>query len=293
MPDAQGFLNLGLLQAGYGNWQQWKANSAMQKFKQHYGVTPQTCADVWRELEQSTNPVARVGPADNPLHLLLAIRFMFTYDTEADLSSFFGIRSHQTIREKCRIFCHKIQLLLRPRMGTLAENDRGLIFMMTIDGTCCKIEEPRPFTTEHSCHKFGGKPGVNYELGIAIHTDKLIWCYGPTRPGRYNDLQVYRLALKQEMQALPGRRIIADGGYGGEEDVISLKNDLDPREVAKFKDRAMARQEKFNGLLKNFNILRMAFRHGRENHVVAFEACCCLVQFQIDNGSVALFDSYP
>ena len=95
------------------------------------------------------------------------------------------------------------------------------------------------------------------------------------------------------MQKLPDRRIIADGGYPDEEDVISLKNDLDPREIAQFKDRALARGEKFNGLLKKFGILRNVFRHGRENHQVAFEACCTLTQLEIDNGSVRLFDAYP
>ena len=133
--------------------------------------------------------------------------------------------------------------------------------------------EPRPFSTDHSSHKYGGKPAVNYELGIALHADKLIWLYGPTMPGAEPDLTVYRKALKHVMQQdLPNSRIIADNGYPDEEDVISLKNDLDPREIAQFKDRALARQEKFNGLLKNFNILSMLFRHGRENHQMAFEA---------------------
>ena len=92
---------------------------------------------------------------------------------------------------------------------------------------------------------------------------------------------------------MPDQRIVADGGYASEENVISLKNDLDPRELAQFKDRALARHEKFIGLLKNFTILVLPFRHGRENHVVAMEACCTLVQYQLDNGSVHLFDVYP
>ena len=295
MLNALQFKNLGLRQAGYDNWHQWKESSSNDRFKQHYGVTPLTCADIWRDLYQSNNQDARVGDGDNPLHILIGIRFLFTYDTEADLSSFFGIRSHQTIREVSRLYARKIQLLLRPRMGTFTENANAtdLVFFMTIDGTACRIEEPSPFSTENSSHKHGGKAGVNYELGIAIHTPKLIWCKGPTKPGLQNDLQVYRSALKQEMQALNGKRIIADGGYQDEGDVISLKNELDPRELAQFKDRALARHEKFNGLLKNFNVLSDVFRHGRENHVVAFEACCCLTQYQLDNGSVALFCAYP
>ena len=284
---------MGMLQCRYDCWQRWKRGSAETKFKQAYGVTPLTAADVWRNLHTTNIPEAKVGDHNDPLHFLLAIRFLFTYDTEGDLSIFSQIKSHQSVREVCRVYVVKIQLLFRPNMGTLADNDHGFIFLMTIDGTCCPIEEPRPFSTHNSCYKIGGKAGVNYELGISIIEQKVIWCFGPTQPGAYNDLSVYRLALKQEMQRMPDRRIIADGIYNDEEDVISQKDELDPRELQEFKDRALSRHEKFNGLLKNFNILNSKFRHGRDNHVVAFEAVAYLCQIQLDNGSVALFDAWP
>ena len=290
---AMQFLGLGMTQCKYLIWATWLLSSAEQKFREAYGVTPQTAADIWRDLHGTDIPEAVVGDGDNPYHFLLAIRFLFTYDTEGDLSIFSSISSHQTIREKCRVYARKMQLLFRANMGTLAENDHGFIFFMTIDGTCCPIEEPRPFSTENSCYKLGGKAGVNYELGISIVEQKVIWCFGPTQPGLHNDLAVYRLALRGEMQNMQDRRIIADGIYNDEDDVISQKSELDPRELAEFKDRALSRHEKFNGLLKNFNILTTKFRHGRENHFVAFEAVCCLCQYQLDNGSAALFDAFP
>jgi hypothetical protein len=61
--------------------------------------------------------------------------------------------------------------------------------------------------------------------------------------------------------------------------------------VAKFKSRARARHESFNGRLKFFDILQNTFRHGEARHKIAFEAVCVIVQYQMDNGS-PLFDTW-
>ena len=193
----------------------------------------------------------------------------------------------QPLTSRRCLFLHQI--------GTLEDNDDGLIFMLSVDGTHCKIQEPRPFSTEHSSHKFGGKPGVNYELGILLHKPQLAWCYGPTRPGLMNDLTVFQQALGPALLAM-GRRAIGDGIYSPDTEVITSKNDFDPAEVAIFKNRALARHEKYNGLLKNFNVLRHAFRHSNNNleeaHRLHFHAVIVLVQAQLDNSSFTLFDSY-
>ena len=165
---------------------------------------------------------------------------------------------------------------------------------MTVDGTHCPIEEPRPFSTQWSSHKFGGKPGVNYELGLSIHKPKLIWVYGYTRPGKYNDISVFRQSLKNELLAqCPGRRVIGDRGYRGETELISTRNEFDPPEIAEFKDRALARHETFNQKLKCFACLRQRWRHSLELHMEAFHACCVLVMTQIECGAASLFDPYP
>lgn len=188
------------------------------------------------------------------------------------------------------------------QIGTLEEADDGLNFFMSVDGTHCPIQEPSPFSTEWSSHKRGGKPAVNYELGILLHKPRLAWCYGPTRPGKMNDLTVFQQALKPALEALPTdepRRIIGDGIYCGEPDWISTKNEFDPKEVSVFKNRSLARHEKYNGLLKNFNVLHQEFRHGRgegnmeENHRLHFHAVVVLVQIQLDLGSFKLYDVYP
>jgi len=179
-------------------------------------------------------------------------------------------------------------------MGTLQDNDDGLVFMLSVDGTHCPIEEPRPFSTEWSSHKFGGKPAVNYELGILIHKPKLVWVNGPTRPGKHNDLAVFRQKLKQALSALPGtKKAIGDSGYRGEPELISTRNGLDSKEVTQFKDRTLARHENFNQRLKCFACLCQPFRHGVDNHGYAFKACCVLVMYEVETGGTSFSDAYP
>jgi hypothetical protein len=93
----------------------------------------------------------------------------------------------------------------------------------------------------------------------------------------------------------PGKLAIADRGYisagRDEQAMLSTPNDLDDERVAKFKSRARARHESFNGRLKFFDILQNTFRHGEARHKIAFEAVCVIVQYQMDNGS-PLFDTW-
>lgn len=64
---------------------------------------------------------------------------------------------------------------------------------------------------------------------------------------------------------------------------------MDTRAIKGFKNRAKARHETFNTRLKNFKILDERFRHGVTKHKAVFEACCVIVQYEMDNGH-PLFD---
>ena len=82
---------------------------------------------------------------------------------------------------------------------------------MSVDGTHFPIEEPQPYSTKWSSHKLGGKPGLNYEIGLSIFDSKLLWIHGPTPPpGRYNNITVFQSHLKEKIPN--GRRVIADLG---------------------------------------------------------------------------------
>ena len=61
--------------------------------------------------------------------------------------------------------------------------------------------------SEYYSHKFN-KAGINYELGIAIATGKLIWLNGPFKAGK-NDLHIFTTeGLKMRLLMLNKKGII-------------------------------------------------------------------------------------
>lgn len=50
--------------------------------------------------------------------------------------------------------------------------------------------------------------------------------------------------------------------------------------------------EAIKSRVKNFDCLTTKFRHGIDNHKIAFEAICAIVMYEIENGGTSLFDPY-
>ena len=155
-------------------------------------------------------------------------------------------------------------------------------FLLTIDGIHCRCYEK---DSSWYSHKFK-QAGVNYELGVNVYENKLVWIKGPDKAATH-DITVYRKDLKKKIPK--GKRVIADGGYKGEPKTISFPNAHDSKDLAKFKSRARCRHETFNGRLKTFGCLEQRFRHKIQKHVICFEAVCVIVQYQLDYG-FPLFD---
>ena len=150
----------------------------------------------------------------------------------------------------------------------------------------------------HYSHKFNGA-GVGYELGIAIYSSRLVWIAGPF-PASRHDLTIFRGGKPNEPRdpnALismipPGKKGIGDSAYTAEAGVngkMAVTRNEDTVALRKFKARAKARHETFNGRLKAFQVLDIPFRHRELVHVSVFEATCVAVQYDMDNGS-PLFD---
>eukprot|EP00536_Pseudo-nitzschia_multiseries_P017178 jgi/Psemu1/49689/gm1.49689_g len=100
------------------------------------------------------------------------------------------------------------------------------LWIMTVDGTCCWIAEPgHPNFSqdwEYYSHKFN-KAGINYELGIALASNKLIWMNGPFKAGQ-NDVTIFvKNGLEQCLRYLC-KKLIGDGGYRGHNDTASTPN---------------------------------------------------------------------
>lgn len=161
----------------------------------------------------------------------------------------------------------------------------GDLFIITVDGVHCRIEEPGHPTqrknTRYYSHKFK-QAGLMYELALHLFKNQIVWANGPFPAGR-GDIEIFRKeGLKDKIPI--NRKVIADKGYRGEPGLIVHHNALDTEEVRLFKKRAMARQESLNHRIKNFKILAERFRHKEKKHQIAFLAVVVLIQFQIESG---------
>lgn len=153
------------------------------------------------------------------------------------------------------------------------------VFIATVDGTHCPIQEPRkqPSSTWYS-PKING-PAAAYEVAISTQRSEIVWINGPF-PGGKPDISIFREPDGLSTIIPPGRMLIGDQGYRGD-DRISIRTRFDTLELRNFRQRACARQETINSRLKSFKVLSTDFRHGFENHKKAFEAVCVLVQYEI------------
>ena len=177
---------------------------------------------------------------------------------------------------------------------------------VTVDGIHCLIDEPRPFCTTHKSKKLG-QAGLVCECGVCAHKDKIAWTNGPF-PAGTNDKTVFKKALKGKVETERQQRnndfcLITDDGHFAEAflDALAFRNELDPREVACFKDRALSRHERFNGLTKNHKVLTTNFNldhghnpnHDHPWHKAVVEAICVSVQIEFDEGTLSLFNPCP
>ena len=158
-----------------------------------------------------------------------------------------------------------------------------------------------------SSHKEGGNACVDYEIVMYTHKDKVASLIGPF-PAGTNDKEVYRKQLKKMIEKKQQERgndfrTIADDGYfaGDLIDTLSFRNEFDPRDVSYYKDRALSRHEKFNGLTKTYAILTTSFRHDRgvnpekefPRHKAVVESIVVTLQYELDLGIKHLFDPFP
>ena len=120
----------------------------------------------------------------------------------------------------------------------------------------------------------------------------MIWLSGPHRGGE-NDLKIFKDGL---IHMIPeGKIAIADSAYNPKEPElkrkVSLPSQTDSVRLHRFKTRARARHESFNGRLKKFSILSgEKWRHGkgaepgRTYFGIVITAVVIIIQYQMDNG---------
>jgi len=285
---ANEILKKGLLLVNYSRRRIRRAGKKRneERFKGHFGSSPVVIAHIFEDLQTTDIQEAYIPPEDAKLdRFLMAMHHLKRYPTELEREPIFDIDCMQG-RDWVWYYLEKIQALLPEKIYWPEDDFDGDIWVITVDGTHCWISEPgHPEWSQDSSyysHKYG-KAGVDYELGIALSLNQLVWLNGPFPAGQ-SDLCVFKKqgGLGELLKRLE-KRGIADGGYQGHPKVLSTPNKHDSKEVKKFKSRALKRHESFNGLTKNFDCLSGRFRHSVSRFGTCFEAVCVICQYQIEH----------
>jgi DDE superfamily endonuclease len=276
--NAREILSLGLSLVGFDrNRQEVGDKLNERRFRAFYGVGASALLAMYNDLSPNPPELTR---------FLMTINWLKLYDTEHVLSGRWDLHEN-TIRPALKNCSESIQSLKGTKVvwGTFDEDE---VFLITVDGVHCRIREVRkdPGAKWYD-HKSNG-PGLAYELGIALRSNRLVWINGPF-PASRHDITIFRSKDSPGnglIDQIPdGKRAIGDSGYRGEPNKVSVTRQGDSDAVKRFKARARSRHETFNGRIKGFKILDCAFRHGFERHKTVFEAVCLCVQYDIENGN--------
>ena len=276
----------------------------LSRFRSAYVGHPRVYADLFERLQTTEIEEARLdcsilGREKTLNYFFMTISFLATYPTEEEAEKSFSFTiSERTFRKYVWEITRKIaalypSIIFWPDSWGDPNNPNAgePHFIITVDGTHCKIEEPtfESFTEnkKYYSHKFHSA-GLDYEVALSIFEPRCVWIAGPYPAGK-NDITIFRHKLKETM--LNARefngvdyRGLADRGYRGEPELLSVPNSADTEAVREFKGRALSRQETFNARLKCFDCVDERFRHGVEKHSQCFRACAAIVQLQMDNG---------
>ena len=109
------------------------------------------------------------------------------------------------------------------------------------------------------------------------------------RGGRKDDKVLDKTALYHMLP--PGKKAIADSGYEGMPEKVTITRHGQSKELKQFLGRAKNRQESLHTRLKSFNCLYHRFRHGKSTqnkmdlHNMCVESVCVIVQYDMENGS--------
>jgi len=167
---------------------------------------------------------------------------------------------------------------VRFNLGTGRLDGPWVTCCMSLDGTDCRIQEPRPFDCAWYSHKFKG-PGLRYEVAVSIHNGWIVWVNGPFACGSFPDLRIARGGIQRRMDH--GEKYIADGGYrdGG-------RFGLTPTGYNNYQEQLFAmiraRHETINSRIKSWGALGRTFRHSLDLHGQVFRSIANIVQVTME-----------
>lgn len=283
--------------------QNWRIASLVDYFQLHYGSHPKVYRAIWRDLQETNVPAARVPHKFLNLdYFLLSIFFLRNYPTQKEMVVRFDL-CKTTIDRWIWYYVKKIQALkaekiVWPEAWTDPNNPFVPYFAVSVDGVHCQCYErqtPGLHKDPKVCsHKFKSA-GLLYEVAMSIWENKIVHCRGPARAG-LQDRTMFRQELMGKLRAM-GSKGIADNGYYAEDltDCLAFPNSHKPKELKTLERRVRTRHETLYTRMKVFKCLKDVHRSKAadrdEKHQCCFEAVLVITQTQFDNG-FPLFDAY-
>jgi hypothetical protein len=101
------FMSLGLEWAGFMRWKNHKHETNLEHFKGWYGASPKSCERIWFDLQTTIEEEFRINSDANPLHLLLTLHFLKSYQTELILSPTFSM-TEKTVRKWIGVYMAQV-----------------------------------------------------------------------------------------------------------------------------------------------------------------------------------------
>jgi hypothetical protein len=152
-----------------------KRETNLNRFRKHFGSSPLVCALIWEDLQTTKVRDAWVPPDSRRIeYLLMAMHHLKLYPKEYEREAMWDV-SEMWGRDWVWYFVEKIQALKEEKI-TWPEDFGEDIWILTVDGTHCWIQEPKHPTWSQDkaffSHKYG-KAGVNYELAISLTESRL------------------------------------------------------------------------------------------------------------------------
>lgn len=167
---------------------------------------------MWEDLQRTDLSDAQIRHADDYIfdQFMWTLHWFKGYATEASLTSRTGW-SDRTIRKHLWAMAKKIQALAQNKIVWPPEWDDPSIdtqiFLISVDGTHCKIFEPShgeySKNPKYYSHKFR-MSALAYEVAISVFTNQVVWINGPFPAGK-GDADIFdKYGLKARLP--PGKK---------------------------------------------------------------------------------------
>jgi hypothetical protein len=164
------WIAMGNTWAGFECSNRTKEKTHRQRFRDFYGISPESCRQLFLDLQQRTKEKMNL----NPLNYLMTLDWLKSYATEPHLAGRWKC-DEDTVRKWIWVYVSKIQELKGYKIvwGNWGDKDDA-VFILSVDGVHCRTYECRkdPSSKWYS-HKHNG-PGLTYELAIAICSNQLV-----------------------------------------------------------------------------------------------------------------------